>query len=104
MGWIPLSKGLWAEVDDEDVEWLSEHKWCAKQGGAGGQCYAARTVRENGGFRTIRMHREITNCPVGMEADHLDGDALNNHKSNLEVCTRKENMRRRWNRKKYTST
>ena len=98
MGWIPLSKGFWTEVDDADVEWLSQFKWCVKASGGdtNGCPYAARTVRANSGFETIRMHRLIMDCPKGMEVDHLNSDRLDNKRANLKICTHSENMARRW--------
>lgn len=98
MGWIPLSQGMWTEVDDADVEWLSQFKWCVKAGGNGSDPYAARTVRVDGGFETIRMHRLIMNCPKGMEIDHLNNNKLDNKRANLEICTRAENNKRMWRR------
>ena len=92
MGWIPLSKGMWAEVSDVRVEELSKHKWHAKKGGDGGAYYAARNVRINGKVTTIRMHRQITDCPVGMEVHHWDSNTFNNRDENLLVCTRKVNL------------
>jgi hypothetical protein len=36
----------------------------------------------------------IGECPPDMTVDHLDGDKLNNHATNLEYVTRSENVRR----------
>lgn len=47
-----------------------------------------RTSRENGTQRTLRLHREITNVPVGdytRRVIHKDGDLLNNTRSNLKI-------------------
>jgi hypothetical protein len=39
------------------------------------------------------MHRFILNAKKEYVIDHIDGDALNNQKKNLRICTHAENMR-----------
>jgi hypothetical protein len=41
------------------------------------------------------MHRLISGTPAGMETDHIDGDGLNNRRSNLRFATTSENQRNR---------
>jgi hypothetical protein len=84
-GRIPLSQGLFARVDPEDFEELSQYKWSATRNGK--KCYAVR--REKG--RTIRMHRQIRKAKRGQFVDHKDGDSLNNHRENLRFCTSRQN-------------
>ena len=95
---IELPTGEGVPVDDEDYNSLMEFKWHLHRSGnfrRMGKPYVARTCHlEKGHPRTIRMHRQITNCPKGMDVDHKDGDGLNNQRDNLEVVTHKENMRR----------
>jgi hypothetical protein len=77
---IPLSKGLVAIVDDDDFEALSQSNWYAKKEG---RTYYA--------YKTERMHSLILRAPRGMSVDHLDGNGLNNQKSNLRVVTHRVN-------------
>lgn len=77
----------YAKVDDEDFEKLSKYKWSRIT------IYAKTWKRINGKDITIQMHRMIMNPPDGMDVHHIDHDGLNNQKSNLVVCTRRENMR-----------
>lgn len=37
------------------------------------------------------MHRYIMNCPEDMVVDHINGDRLDNRKSNLRICTQHQN-------------
>lgn len=61
--------------------------------------YGHQQVRlsKNGLGRNMRVHRLVLyafvgECPVGMECRHLDGDATNNHISNLRWGTPLENV------------
>lgn len=85
---IPLSKGLVAIVDDEDYDELSLVKWHADNRG-----YAVRCVRFPIGPRKILMHRHIMQTGRGIEVDHIDGNRLNNQRSNLRTATSAENKR-----------
>lgn len=70
-----------------------------------------KTVRMqiNGNRKTFRIHRlvgehfvpNIYNKP---EINHIDGDKLNNHFSNLEWCTHSENIKHAWNNGLLKST
>lgn len=92
---IQLTMGLSVKVDDDDYEILSKFKWQAKNPRKD-TYYAARSIRmSNGKQKTVGMHRFITNCPDGYDVDHIDGDGLNNCKSNLRVVTRRQNLQNR---------
>lgn len=82
---IPLNLGKFAQVDDEDYDYLMQFKWYYNKG------YATRTVDNHKNQKTIRMHRVIINTPIGMQTDHIDGDKLNNCRSNLRICTSSQN-------------
>lgn len=95
---IKLTRGMVALVDDADFEYLSQFKWQAYPGGA--TWYAQRTTLGPIG-RCVQMHRDVMVAPKGIPVDHIDGDGLNNQRSNLRFCTQAENMR---NRRKQPGT
>lgn len=79
---IPLSRGKVALVDDADYEWLNQWKWYANQYGR--TFYAVRSVRrEDGSWTTQYMHALIAGTPAGFETAHINGDGLDNRRSNL---------------------
>jgi hypothetical protein len=41
------------------------------------------------------MHAFLMKPPAGMQVDHINGDPLDNRRSNLRICTRQENLRNR---------
>jgi hypothetical protein len=82
---IPLTCGLVAIVDDQDYERLSCFKWCASHRYAVHCDHVTRTQ--------IRMHRLVLYAPRGVEADHVNGDTLDNRRANLRLAAHAENMR-----------
>jgi hypothetical protein len=94
---IPLSKGLFATVDDEDFESLGLVKWSA-QIKDNERAYAIRGTGES----RIVMHRYILGISdKSIHVDHRDGNGLNNCRSNLRTCTPAQNV---MNRRKLRST
>lgn len=91
---IQLSEGKIALVDDEDFERINAHKWHANKY-RNGRFYAVRHGVMGLFRKTLLMHREILGFPSGMETDHINGDPLDNRKSNLRICTTAENQRNR---------
>lgn len=84
---IPLTKGQFAIVDDEDYDWLMQWKWHYSTG------YA---MRKQSGPRdaphpTILMHRAILAPPHGMFIDHINMNGLDNRRCNLRICTASQN-------------
>lgn len=83
---IPLTQNLETLIDDGDYARVSAHSWCAQKFGC--NIYAKR--KEGG--HLVLLHRYLMRAPQGTEVHHMDGDGLNNQKSNLRLATRSENM------------
>lgn len=86
---IDLLHGMFALVDDDDYEWLSQYKWYY----AGK--YAIRTKKKNSKTKTFYMHREIMRCKKGEEVDHANGNRLDNQRKNLRLCNQSQNSSNR---------
>jgi hypothetical protein len=91
---IALTKNQIAFVSDEDFERVSQHKWQASDCGRWKgyeKFYAVTKIYYQGGggkYRRVYMHRFILEpIPVGMVVDHIDGNSLNNLRTNLRIVT-----------------
>ncbi len=100
---IPLTKGNWTFVDDEDYEYLRQWRWHVTAHG-----YAARSISEKNPHEgktkgELLMHRLLLNAQHKQEVDHRDLDKLNNQRYNIRLCTSKENKMNRPKLKNNTS-
>jgi len=90
---IQLTKGQFAQVDDDDFEELNKYKWSACLCINGYR--AVRNIPIHGRQKTLLLHRAITNAQDGQIVDHRDGNHLNNQRSNLRFCTLSQNQHNR---------
>jgi len=87
---IPLTRGYYAHIDEEDYHLIKDFKWLAFNGR--NTMYAARQTRDTKGkCKTIFMHRIILSTPEGLYTDHIDGNGLNNTRANLRMATAIQN-------------
>ena len=94
---IPLTQGKVAIVDDEDYKYLSQFKWCAHK--VYNIFYAVRNIREDGKQKTLQMHTAILGRKDGFECDHINGNGLDNRRSNLRLVTHRQNEQNRHKKK-----
>lgn len=96
---IKTRKGQEIEIDDDDLEKVNKFTWCiAKM--TNNISYAQsryRFVCGNSRQKTVLMHRLIMGALKGQMIDHIDGNGLNNKKSNLRFV---DNSRNQMNSKK----
>lgn len=91
---IPLNRGYFALVDDEDYERVMQFKWSYRI--SRGHVYACRMDYASSGERTsVPLHRFIVGASKGVFVDHIDGDTLNCRRYNLRQCSNAENLRNR---------
>jgi hypothetical protein len=72
-------------IDIENVDKVRGYKWYL---GSGGYVRSSINLKDK-----ESLHRFILNTPDNKQVDHIDGNPLNNKRSNLRLCTPLQNMR-----------
>lgn len=88
---LTLSNGMPTTIGDEDLALVLPYRWHADV--REGLTYAVAVVRVASRKRKIYMHRLITGGPRDVRIDHIDGNGLNNVRTNLRPSTNTENAR-----------
>lgn len=93
---ISIGKNMVTVVDDDDYAQVSKYNWQLDRGYAKVSIHLGRSKKWKPGsykyeYKRIYLHRLIMNAPDGVEVDHINGNRLDNRKSNLRLCSRKEN-------------
>lgn len=96
---IPLTKGRVTVIDLDDFEKVRDFKWRTQRSG-NGEVYAGRTQyrpekhipgKQGDGGVTVLLHSFLLGPKLGLEIDHINGDTLDNRRSNLRFVTRSQN-------------
>lgn len=82
---VPLSQGQIALIDAADQWVLDGGKWCATW--TGHKFYAVRGTAKT----RQSMHRLVMAAQTGQIVDHINGNTLDNRRSNLRFVTLREN-------------
>lgn len=78
----------YALVDDQDYDLVKDHRWIWHN-------YGYAYCRKGTGHKSLLMHRLILGLDFGdkRQADHIDGNRLNNVRSNIRIVTAHEQKR-----------
>lgn len=83
----------YAIVDDIDFGELSKYAWYFNINGYARRFLTPEENKNRKDRKQISMHRQILNAPSGYDVDHINGNTLDNRRSNIRLCTKSQNMR-----------
>lgn len=99
---ILLSTGNATMVDDDIFDLVKDLKWHEFSAGKKTKVsYAIHSLpRGFVPYREMRLHHFVAGYPLhGKVIDHIDGNGLNNLRSNLRVVSRRQNSCNRWEKR-----
>jgi phage pi2 protein 07 len=80
-------KGKYTLVDDSDYKQLINYNWYMTSHG-----YVATDIKTKRTYRQKRLHRILLQPSKGKVIDHINGNPLDNQRSNLRICTTSQNI------------
>lgn len=89
---IECGNGFKALIDEADETLVAPYKWNV---GGRKRPYAQSTMKVGDGWRNTLMHRYLLDAPHGVYVDHVNGNTLDNRRSNLRLATPKQNAQHR---------
>lgn len=89
---IALPCGRTAIIDADDFEKVRKYSWRYSAGEYG---HGAVVAWDRDIKWPVLLHRLIMEAPKGVEVDHINRNVLDNRRTNLRLCSRKENSRNR---------
>lgn len=94
--WVPGWEGKYSVTEDGEI-FSHQRTKCIRKSRIKEGGYVCLTLTTDYKKKNLYVHRAVAMCFVGnphnhTEVNHIDGDKLNNHYTNLEWCSRKENQ------------
>lgn len=96
---IPLTRGYFTIIDDEDYERVNQFKWSVSF--SDGIPYARYSYQRDGKACKVSLHHLIVGKKPRTHTDHINGNTLDNRRGNLRICTPQENI---WNSRRNPGT
>lgn len=81
---LKTTKGVIFKIDKDDFEKVSKYTWCLSKTG-----YLVANLKG----KVTKLHRYILSAPSSLLVDHINGNPLDNKKSNLRLCDGNHNTK-----------
>lgn len=87
--YVKTKTGAKIYFDNADRHFVENRYWTERK--SANTSYAVTNGGKSNGWKQIAMHTIFMQTPKGLCVDHIDGNGLNNRRSNLRVCNSKQN-------------
>ena len=82
---VDVGKNKVSLIDLDDVDKIKNNNWYIHKAGM--------VMSRISSDKHVKLHRYIMDFPTGKDIDHINHDKLDNRKSNLRICSHKQNAR-----------
>ena len=93
---VTLKNGRQFLIDEQDWDLVKHINWNVHIMQKGYK-YVYTFQKVNGKRKMIYLHRMIADCGLSLFVDHINGNTLDNRRSNLRASTNRQNQ---WNQKR----
>ena len=87
---VPVGRGHFAIIDKQDLDLVSNFSWRLHMSDGTSRRYAQAFNKSS--KATIRLHQLIASPAQGEVVDHINGDGLDNRRTNLRLCSMTQNL------------
>jgi hypothetical protein len=96
---LKLTQNKVTQIDNDTYKWAKNHKWFAWKNG--NTFYAGHAIGGKGNQQNVFLHHCVIGRPLnGFIIDHIDGNGLNNCKTNLRIVSASINQRNSYKHRK----
>lgn len=87
-----INSPLTTKVDDDDYVLFEAMSWRLLREGYAGYCTMSGNLTSGRINIRLLLHRLVMSARTGQQIDHINGDKLDNRKSNLRFCNSSQNV------------
>lgn len=80
---VHVGRGRLTTIDHSAFVMVTKYAWHLRRSSC--RAYVCRSITRQGKQQIIYLHRWLMHCPENKETHHINGDTLDNRRSNLAV-------------------